>query len=63
MLLNAKTKFIKNGINPAQIETINGGYVDDKRRLEFWFVPKGGEIPKPKPDYFPKRLKPQVNKL
>ena len=47
---NAKREFIKNGINSSQIETIEGGYVNGERKLEFWFVPKGGEIPKPKSD-------------
>ncbi len=54
---NAKKEFIKNGINDLQIESIEGGYVNGERKLEFWFVPKGGEIPKPKPDYFPKKTK------
>ena len=57
LIQNAKKEFVKNGINPSQIETIEGGYVDDKRKLEFWFVPKGGEIPKPQPNYFPKKNK------
>jgi hypothetical protein len=55
MLLNAKKELVKNGIKSSQIETIKGGYMNGKRRLEFRFVPKGGEIPKPKPDYFPKK--------
>ncbi len=55
MLLNARNEIIKNGIKPFQIEAIDGGYVEGRRILEFWFVPKGGEIPKPKPDYFPKK--------
>jgi hypothetical protein len=55
LLLNARNELIKNGIKPSQIETIEGGYLDDKRALEFWFVPKGGDIPKPKPTYFPKK--------
>lgn len=55
LFLNARNELIKNGIKPSQIETIEGGYIDDKRKLEFWFVPKGGEIPKPKPTYFPKK--------
>ncbi len=55
MRLNANNELIKNGIDSLQIETIIGGYVDEKRRMEFWFVPKGGEIPKPKPDYFPRK--------
>jgi hypothetical protein len=54
LLLNARKEFIKNGINPSQIETVEGGYVDDRRELQFWLVPESGEIPKPKPDYFPK---------
>jgi hypothetical protein len=57
MLLNAKNMLIKNGIKPSQIEIIEGGYLDDKRELQFWFVPKGGEIPKPKPNYFLKEQK------
>ena len=52
---NVKKEFVKNGIQPSQIEIIAGGYVEGERKLEFWFVPKGGEIPKPKPNYFPKR--------
>ena len=55
MFLCAKKEFAKYGIKPTQIELIEGGYIDGKRELEFWFVPKGGEIPKPKPNYFPKR--------
>lgn len=55
MLMNAKKELLKNGTKSSQIETIKGGYVDGKRKLEFWFVPKGGEIPKPKPTYFPKK--------
>jgi hypothetical protein len=55
LIINARNELIKNGIKPLQIKTIDGGYVDDKRKLEFWFVPQGGEVPKPKPDYFPKK--------
>lgn len=57
LLKNVKKEFIKNGIKLSQIETIEGGYVEGKRELEFWFVPKGEEIPKPKPNYFPKKTK------
>lgn len=57
LIQNAKAEFIKNGIKSSQIETIEGGYVDGKRKLEIWFVPQGGEIPKPKPNYFPKMKK------
>lgn len=55
LITNARNELIKNGIKFSQIKTVNGGYVDDRRKLEFWFVPNGGEIPKPKPDYFPKK--------
>jgi hypothetical protein len=56
MLGSAKDNLLKNGFLPSQIVALDGGYVNgNERRLEFWFVPKGGEIPKPKPDYFPKK--------
>ena len=55
LLQNAKDEFVKNGIKPSQIESVEGGYVDSVKRLEFYLVPKGGENPKPKPDYFPKK--------
>ena len=56
MLRLARTKLFKKGVSPSQIITIDGGYINkSQRRLEFWFVPKGGAIPKPKPDYFPKK--------
>jgi hypothetical protein len=55
MLGDTKKELSRNGIKSSQIKTISGGYVDDFRRSEIWFVPKGGEIPKPKPDYFPKK--------
>ncbi len=55
MILNAKKELIKNGIKSSQIETIKSGYSNGKRRLEFWLVPKGGEIPKLKSNYFPKK--------
>ena len=54
----ARTELIKNGFLPSQIVTIDGGYINgNERRLEFWFVPKGGEIPKPQPDYIPRKVK------
>ncbi|HEY0460723.1 MAG TPA: hypothetical protein VGC97_16415 [Pyrinomonadaceae bacterium] len=56
MFRAARKELLKNGFSPSQIMTIDGGYVDGNgRRLEFWFVPAGGIIPKPKPDYFPKK--------
>lgn len=63
MLLNAKKELVKNGIKSSQIETIKGGYMNGKRRLEFWFVPKGGEVPKPKPDYYPKKKRSKNGKI
>ena len=47
-------------ISPSKIIIINGGfnlgnYSGEARRLELWLVAKGSEIPKPKPDYFPKK--------
>jgi hypothetical protein len=52
---NAKETLIQNGIDASKIITINGGYKDSNRNVELWFVPKDGEIPKPKPNYFPKK--------
>lgn len=48
-------KLVKKGISSKEIVTIQGGYKKDKRTVEIWFVPRGGEIPKPKPDYFPSK--------
>lgn len=53
-LKQAKTELIKNGIDEKRIISFKGGYKFG-RRIELWFVPKDGEIPKPKPDYFPKK--------
>jgi hypothetical protein len=50
-----ETELIKNGINKSRIIKINGGYRDSALEIEFWFVPDGGAIPKPKPDYVPKK--------
>lgn len=61
LMNNARNELIKNGIKSSQIKTVNGGYVDSRRKLEFWFVPQGGEIPKPKPDYFPKKKRAAKN--
>lgn len=49
LLRNAEKELIKNGVRRAQIQTIDGGYVEGKRKLQFWFVPKGGETPKLEP--------------
>ena len=54
ILRKEKNYLLKYGINPLRVITINGGY----RRfqaIEFWIVPKGVEIPKPKPETFPKK--------
>ncbi len=53
-LEDEKGKLTKNGIDEKRIVLVKGGYKFG-RRMELWFVPKGGEIPKPKPDYFPKK--------
>ena len=58
MIQAVRKELIKNGFSAWQIVALDGGYVNgNERRLEFWFVPKGGEIPKPKPDYFPKKVR------
>ena len=51
----AKSILVENGIEDARITIVYGGYKDSTRNIELWFVPKGGEIPKPKPNYFPKK--------
>ena len=55
MLKEVQDGLIKNGVNPSKISSVNGGYQDSTRNVEIWFVPQGGEVPKPKPDYFPKK--------
>ncbi len=56
MFQAAHRELLKNGFSTSQIKMIDGGYINkSQRRLEFWFVQKGGAIPKPKPDYFPKK--------
>ena len=45
----------ENGIEPSRITVKYGGRRANSKTMEVWFVPKGGEIPKPKPDYFPKK--------
>lgn len=63
MIISAINELVKNGIKTSQIKTVNGGYLDGTRELQFWFVPKSGEIPKPKPDYFPKKKQNKRKKL
>lgn len=59
MLQAAKKELVKNGFNISQIALLDGGYENGEveRRLEIYFVPKNGGIPKPEPDYFPKSSK------
>ena len=58
MIQAAHSVLLKNGFTASQIVFIDGGYLNGNgRRLEFWFVPQGGVIPKPKPDYIPKKAK------
>jgi len=44
----------RHGVDTSKVITINGGY-RKWQAIELWFVPKGGEIPKPKPNTFPKK--------
>jgi hypothetical protein len=63
MFRAARKEMLKNGFSASQIVALDGGYVNgNERRLELWFVPQGGAIPKPKPDYFPKTLEPSKNR-
>jgi len=55
MLRQAEQKLVKSGVDVSRIVKVNGGYKNETRSIEVWFVPKSGEIPKPKPDYFPKK--------
>lgn len=55
--VNAKKFLIESGIGATRIVAINGGYRDSNRNVELWFVPEGGTIPKPTPNYFPRKLK------
>ncbi len=61
MLKENQNELVKNGISSLIISSINGGYKDSTRQIEIWFVPKGGEIPKPQPDYFPKKKRQKKN--
>jgi len=40
------------GIDRSRIISINAGYKDSPASVDMWFVPTGGEIPKPTPNYF-----------
>lgn len=54
-LKEAKEFLSSRKVENSRIDTNNGGFRKKIRKVEIWFVPKGGEIPKPKPDYFPKK--------
>lgn len=53
----AKNLLTKYKVNPQKIQFIDGGYSRYSKVWEFWFIPPNGEIPQPKPDYFPKVTK------
>lgn len=57
MSKKAKKILTENGVDNSRIVLINGGYKDSSRNIELYFVPQNGKIPKPKPNYFPKRIK------
>lgn len=54
-LKRIKNELVKKGIEPSRILTVRGRYTNDSRKIEFYFVPKNGEIPKPKYDEFPEK--------
>lgn len=54
IFVRTKNLLTQNGIEAHQIQFIDGGYMNNSKSLEFWFVPEGGALPKAKPDYFPK---------
>lgn len=55
LLKKEKEKLKKKGIDLSKIFTIKGGYRKDERSVGLYLIPKTGEIPKPKPDYFPRK--------
>lgn len=55
LLKKEKARLEKMGIDSSKIFTIKGGYMEDQRSVKLFLVPKDGEIPKPEPDYFPKK--------
>lgn len=42
---SAKEVLLKNGIKISQIQFVKAEKPDEYQKFEFWFVPKGGEIP------------------
>ncbi len=55
LVKTAKKVMSENGVESSRVILINGGYKDSTRNIELWYVPQNGEIPKPKPNYFPKK--------
>lgn len=55
ILIPAKKLLLQYGVKPSQIRLIDGGYMNYWKELQFWFVPEGGKIPKPEPDYVPEK--------
>lgn len=55
LLAENKNALIKKGIDASRIVTVKGGYKKNYRKVELYLVPKDGELPTPKPDYFPKK--------
>jgi hypothetical protein len=53
MLREVEQRLVKSSVDASRIVKVDGGYQDGTRNIEIWFIPKGGKIPKPKPDYFP----------
>jgi hypothetical protein len=58
-----ENEYLQSGIDASRIVKINGGYKDSVKSIEIWFVPKGGEIPKAKPETFPKKKKKRKVKI
>ncbi len=54
MLKEAKKVLAKNGVNSSRIITAKGKSKEN-RIVEIWFISKGSEIPKQKPESFPKK--------
>ena len=55
ILRNIEKEFVQSGIDASRIVKIDGGYKQMTKNVEIWFVPQGGELPKPKPAYSPKK--------
>ena len=53
----------KSSINFSQVEFIETENFNGYQKYEFWFVPEGGKIPKPKPNYSPSKKKRKPPKM